>query len=149
MSTKVPNTHKVPIYQIGKTSGCFAVHDRMPFTKVEFEDGTSVLSSYVAANGKVFDIFGLCGTDGSTVRKLAIKEIAYVDDGDNLKFHEVQSHQPVEIPQGDRNWQFGFVTKLENLRWGVNILVDGETGETRIHADRESPIIGLKFALVP
>ncbi|BEG72575.1 hypothetical protein [Pseudomonas aeruginosa] len=145
MTEKVSSSIRVPLYQMGKSDKHFAQHLRMPVYRVDIEGVGSVLSSYVKVDS-TFNIFALCGGD-EDIRKLKIEEVAYVDSGDNILFHKVTEHDPIEIRR-DGLFRFGMVSKMDGLRWGTTFEVDGVTGHAVIKIDRESPIIGVKFSLV-
>ena len=103
--------------------------------------------SYLTGNFKLpmkGNLLSLCHS-GEYPEKIIVDEITYKDPFGNVvkmdKHIEFIIHEAME----DYNW--GFSTKINNLRWGCNIKYNARTGEIEITKDFESPILGIYVRL--
>lgn len=76
---------------------------------------------------------------------ILLNEIIYLDKNNSVCSHEVQEHQLIKIDRDD--FVFGYVTKINGLRWGVNLFIDRTTGKARIKTDIDSPIVALRISI--
>lgn len=99
-----------------------------------------------------FNLFSVC--QSTNAKKLAILELVYVDEGDNLKVHSCVKLAKINLADPAYKVSntgypivYGHTTKLCNKRWGFVLSLDPKTGNCLIRTDKESPIIGLKIRL--
>uniref|UniRef100_A0AB39CCD5 Uncharacterized protein n=1 Tax=Pseudomonas phage RVTF4 TaxID=3236931 RepID=A0AB39CCD5_9VIRU len=145
------NPGQFPVLQRPSSVAHFVQHSQSMPQRVEIPGGDLAETGFVKVTGeKSVDLYALCQNDGRA-KTLSVKAIAYVDEGDNLRIHELTNRAPTDLrdPAHTRNGkarvEIGHVTKLCNLRWGFNLVIDPLTGYTTIEVDRESPIVGLKL----
>ncbi|WDS62078.1 hypothetical protein [Pseudomonas phage D6] len=150
MSEKL-NPGQFPVLQRNNNTQLFVQHQQSMPQRVTVPSGEVVETGFVKITGETpIDLYALCQNDGNSAT-LSIKQIAYIDEGDNLRFHDVSRMAPAElrnpayVSKGKARIEIGHVTKLLGLRWGFNLTLDPKTGACTIYVDRESPIVGLKL----
>jgi len=150
MSEKL-NPGQFPVLQRNNNAQLFVQHAQSMPQRVILPSGEVVETGFVKITDKdPIDLYALCQNDGKSVT-LAVKQIAYIDAGDNLCVHDISRMKPTElgdpayVSRGKARIEIGHVTKLCGLRWGFILTLDPTTGYCTIHVDRESPIVGLKL----
>lgn len=112
---------------------------------VSYTDGSVGNACHIAANGQFFSLKQLVG-GVNRFNAIVIDEVSYVDTDGDVKIFEVPEAEPTKYLNG-KEFTLGYVTKLNNLRWGFNFHYDPVTGRGQIVKDPGSPIIGVCFHL--
>lgn len=76
--------------------------------------------------------------------KLKLVSYDYVDADRNLQTFTVT--KATALPVKDK-FKLGYMTKLNNQRWGATITLDLQTRELRVHVDLQSPIMLVNVIL--
>lgn len=113
---------------------------------VKYKDGTTGITCHVATNGQYFSMEKIIGGN-DTFNGIVLNEIAYIDSDGKVQSYKIPESAAVVYKTG-RAFTLGYVTKLNNLRWGFNFDYDPKTGRGQLVADPGSPIIGANFYLV-
>lgn len=113
---------------------------------VKYKDGTAGVTCHVATNGQYFSLEKITGA-ANTFDGIVLDEVAYLDSEGNVKVYLIPESAPVPYKTG-RPFTLGYVTKLNDLRWGFNFDYDPKTGRGQLTADPGSPIIGANFHFV-
>ncbi|AEH03749.1 hypothetical protein AVT69_gp324 [Pseudomonas phage PhiPA3] len=134
----------VPVYLEGVNDKFFFKDPTKPMEYVMYTDGSGRhVATGAIVPGVKFDIWALCKQEpGQELRNIVIDAIVYRDVDGSIQEYS-REHQAIAVDR--RNWEFGFVSKLAGLRWGFTLSITPETGESFIHVDLKSPILGIKF----
>jgi len=150
MSEKL-NPGQFPIMRRGFNDARFVRHSQSMPSKVTLPSGELVETGYLkVTDGETYDLYSLCQNDGNSA-KLAITELVYIDEGDNLCVHPIKHLAPVlladpaYVAKGKAGIVIGYVTKLCGLRWGFVMKLDPTTGRFSLETDLESPVVGIKI----
>jgi hypothetical protein len=137
-------------------SNLFVQHQQSMPQRVETAEGALAETGFLALtkNGPI-NLFSVCQYFG-VAKLLKIKQIAYIDEGDNLQVHELTKMAPIELQNPayaspasvEYPVHVGFTTKLCELRWGFVVKLNQKTGQCLIETDKDSPIVGIKVELV-
>jgi hypothetical protein len=145
------NAGQFPVLHRSSNGALFVQHQQSLPQRVTLPSGDVVETGFVKVTGvDAIDLYALCQNNGRS-KSLSIKAIVYIDEGDNLKVHDVKRmapallSDPAYVTKGKAKIEIGHVTKLCGLRWGFNLQLDPATGKCTIEVDRESPIVGLKL----
>jgi hypothetical protein len=138
-----------PVFNRDTNGELFVQHSQSMPQRVE-SNGEIALTGYLKLSEAGVKLYDICQL-GKIPSKLYLKELAYVDDGDNLKIHPLNKMAVIELSDkaynvgNERIVKTGFVTKLNGLRWGFNLEFNINTGLCKITSDKESPVVGLKL----
>lgn len=145
------NAGQFPVLQRSANVEHFVSHQQSMPQRVALPDGTLAETGFVKVTGEqTINLYALFQNDGRS-QHLSVKSIAYIDEGDNLRVHELSNRAPTDIRdpahvrQGKASVEIGHVTKLCGLRWGFILKFDPANGECTIDVDQDSPIVGLKL----
>lgn len=136
----VPGTF--PVLDLANRHTLFVQHTQAVPQHVVHPDGVRKMTGYVRVGNAPINLYTLCQNNGQ-FRELVIEEIAYIDEGDNLRTFVMTKMAPTVLDKKDI--RVGFVTKLCNLRWGFNLVMNTVTGVATLKGDPDSPIVGLKL----
>lgn len=112
---------------------------------VELDDGKTVLTGHVMADGRVFNYKNIYGD-----REWFYAHITQFSFNNEEGEHEVVGVDP-RSPQAILRkgvTTLGYATKINGLRWGVTVHIDYEEGTMQVIGDPGSPIIGVLIQLI-
>lgn len=115
--------------------------------EVTLADNTVERTVHILSDGRQFDFRKAFGTNEGW-KYIYIRELSYLDEDGNHQIIKVSPRNPHLINRVGGVTNVGYVTKVNGLRWGVNIFLDWQSGVTQIVADEESPITGCMFQLI-
>lgn len=121
---------------------------RTPIT-VELDDARNIFSSHLHADGRCFNFRDVYGkVVGKDWEYLYITQLSYLAKDGSIQIAEVSPRNPHLIEKGHGDTLFGYVTKINNKRWGVTVRLNWQTGVTQIVSDEGSPVIGALIQLI-
>lgn len=110
---------------------------------VTYTDGTPGITCHVATNGQRFALSNLIGRQFNW-NSVILDQVSYVDPDGNVKIFDIPKPEAVKITL-NKEFTLGYVTKLNNLRWGFNLHINIASGMGQLVTDSGSPIIGAGF----
>lgn len=78
--------------------------------------------------------------------KIVLTSLVYTDESNQSAEVEIKIQNPVEMLDGV--FEIGYMSKLNDQRWGANLTVDFTKAEISLQTDLESPITELHFKLI-
>lgn len=132
----------VPLLQVLKANKAHVDCPEIPVKRVVLNDGTAVLSGYVKP-GVSFNIWSVCGS--KALKGIVLESLVFRNSEGKIEYLEIRKTEPVTI-RGS-NFTTGYVTKINNLRWGFQVEINEISGTTMIKVDPNSPVIGVSFYL--
>lgn len=109
--------------------------------------GQPVKTAHLSADGRKFNWRVVYDND-QVCDSLYITQFSYTGTEGEVLLVDVEPRNPHPVNHGPGITEFAYVTKINNLRWGVNVLFNYQTGDTQIIADQGSPIIGVLMQLI-
>ena len=134
-----------------KPANCYnlnILHEHFQRNDVEIMLGNGVTekTTHIVADGRQFNFYDAYGTQEDW-NFILIRELSYLDASGDVQTVQVNQRNPHPIESmGDTHC--GYVTKINDKRWGVNITLNLGSGKTSIITDDGSPIIGCLFQLI-
>lgn len=146
MNTVKPNG-SFPIFR-NEVDTPLLQHPQVPLQTVRTETGVA-LTAPLRADGTSFNLYNLYNKPKSPNNKIHMTKVYYVDPEHNVQSLDIPNSSPVVLDsQGAKELVIGYVSKINNLRWGFNVYINVNTGMSRIEVDHESPIIGVELKLI-
>jgi len=116
---------------------------------VELDDTQLVKSCHLHADGRRFNFRDVYGTPTDKEWEYAyLTQLSYTAEDGSTQIAEVEPRNPHIIEKGFGTTFFGYVTKVNEKRWGVMVHLNWRTGDTQIIPDQGSPIIGALIQLI-
>lgn len=109
--------------------------------KVTLDTGEVVESCHLISDGRRFNFRGVYDNQLDW-NYLYITQFSYIDDKGETQIVEVEPRNPHPIDKGNGSTYFGYVTKVNDKRWGVLVSLNWKSGSMQITADEGSPITG-------
>lgn len=127
--------------------GVFINHFLNNPVQVELDNGELVNTCHIVADGRRFNYRNAFGIQGDWTYVL-IKQFSYTDGEGKLQVIDVAPKHPHLVTKGNVTSVCGHVTNIGGKRWGVTVNINWATGDTQIHGDQSSPIVGCLIQLI-
>ncbi len=142
-SNKTPGVY--PLAGKALDAGVLPEHFYRDHVEIQHPDGSSTQTCHLSTDGTAFQLDDVFGAKEWREKKIQFQELSYVDDRGVMNRMAVRQHDAMVVTD---NFEFGFATKINGLRWGFKITINKHMGVAQILTDNGSPIRGLLFHFV-